>query len=106
MIIWKGWGILVPVIWVASYMILRNIFMSFWIDNYWIARIMSWLLYLVPSVLIWFIGRKFNERRNEVYLDEVSGETFRLGSLHTLFFIPFEYWAIIGFILSIWFEWY
>ena len=98
MIWWKGWGILVPVIWLVPFLISRSIF---W-DGGFILQILFWLLNLVPMVAIWFLGRRLNNQKNEVYIEPGTGNEKRLGYQHTFMFIPFEYWAIILFLVNIW----
>ena len=95
MIFWKGWGILVPVIWIVFFLISMNV----WIGGFF-GQI---LLISVPSVLLWFVGRKFNRYKDEViYVNSETGKETRLGYQHTFMFIPFEFWGIIILALNIW----
>ena len=76
------------------------------ISNFWLIRVLDLILPLFPNIVICFVGRNLNKRKGAAYFDQTTGETIRLGHQHTFLFISFEYGAIIGFVLSIWFRQY
>ena len=56
---------------------------------------------VLSSVIIWKLGKYFNRDANEVYVNQATGETRRIGNKHTFFFIPMQYWAVGVIILEI-----
>lgn len=102
-IVWRGWGILAPVILIGLTMTL-----SFGVDSYtnivdyadnhrWIYSIGS----LLGGILCWHIGVKINRKPGRIFIDEKTGQRFELRIIHSCFFIPFEYWLVVGIIASI-----
>lgn len=87
MIIWRGRGILVLLIWGIALGVSQALFdgmvgKGYYEDHAW-PKIMTGLIAAAP---IWFLGKKWNE----------SGER-----THDLFFIPMQYWAPLALIFSI-----
>ena len=50
---------------------------------------------LVAAVITWRVGRRLNSRPGRALMDLDTGEIEYRKTQHTLFFIPFEYWAPI-----------
>lgn len=95
LIIWRGWGLLVPVVVVATFvltaMIMEPIFGKDEFDLYGSGGIVFTLL---SSGLVGVLGYYFNVKRRKVYKDEETGERVK-SSTHTFFFIPMQYWALV-----------
>ena len=102
-IIWRGYGILAPVILVDITFILMMIIDSYthtinYADAHrWIYSIGS----LLGAGLCWPIGKYLNSKPGRIVIDEKTGQRIELKKIHSCFFIPFEYWAVIGVIASI-----
>ncbi|WP_054957318.1 hypothetical protein [Paenibacillus dakarensis] len=96
MIFWRGWGIigiLFPIL-IAGLLAA----LGFTDENshwyYFIGLTLS-------AIPVWFIGKRLNKDKDEIYTNEKTGERFKLGNRHTLFFIPLQYYAIVYPILGI-----
>ncbi|KNY26136.1 hypothetical protein [Pseudobacteroides cellulosolvens] len=101
MIIWSGWGILTPVIVMLMALIGGGIG-SIFLGN--AGSKGNWFIdvfIVLSSVIIWKVGKYFNRNANEVYANQATGETRRVGNRHTFFFIPMQYWAVGVIILEI-----
>lgn len=110
MLIWVGWGFLVPVVTfgcslVAEFVVERQMNDDqYYQDHAWPICV----AFLVAAIIIWPIGRALNRKpAPRELVDPQTGETFVLSSRsqHSFFFIPMEYWApilvSIGAVLSI-----
>ena len=96
MIIWSGWGILVPVIVIGTSLIMEIVTeAAFNDDSYYQSQ--SWPLALtlvVSGILVWFIGKSLNSKSERVVIDKQTGEELVLNaSNHRLFFVKMEYWS-------------
>ncbi len=90
MLIWKGAGILVPVIAIGILMVMQTLVnrifsdTTYYRDNEWPGL----LAILLASSLIWLLGRLFNR-------SAYQNTTIKIHKQHTFFFIAFEHWAYI-----------
>jgi hypothetical protein len=95
-LIWRGLGILIPVIYGLSYLAVSYVIATFDLDvDIDIANSkFLWCWALVGGVLTWFFGKDLNSPKT----DE-AGNPVR--KRHDLFFIPVQYWAFVvaGFVL-------
>lgn len=102
-IVWRGWGILAPLILVGITMLVTSLADSLtaslnYADHHrWIYTIGA----LLGAAACWFIGIKLNRRPGRIVIDEKTGARIELRKTHSCFFIPFEAWAAIGVIASI-----
>jgi hypothetical protein len=96
MIVWQGYGILVPVILAATWILipisLRAVIPDTAFTPYF-KYISAFSLFL-GALAVWFVGRKLNCGKGLELLNEKTGEKIVLKSKHTLFFIKMEYWSI------------
>lgn len=96
MIIWKGLGILVIVIFFAVTVTVQ------WTANalfgpgtYFLYK--AWLFppaLFVVAASCWFLGRYLHQYGKRELIDTTTGQKVVLRSRHSLFFIPMEYWAV------------
>jgi hypothetical protein len=88
--VWRGWGVVVPVIWFVSLwifqIVVNTIFDSGTYESYGIFKIAA---SLPIGIGIWVIGNILNENIT----------SFR--NKHSLFFIPVEHWGVIIPILTV-----
>lgn len=97
MIIWRGLGILVPIIAVVITLlaslqvnlITGNPDYSKW--HYWPKAVGA----VAAAVLIWFVGKYLNSRPGKVVIDKNTGREMILRKTHDLFFVKFEYWSFV-----------
>jgi len=95
MIIWRGLGILVPVIALTFFMGVMAIVDRFMKDddyskwNYWPKALGA----VAAAVAIWFIGRYLNKysKKPADYPTPENEPRYK----HDLFYVPFEYWSLI-----------
>lgn len=95
MIIWRGWGILVPIIPVALWVLIPESFKAAMSDAAYSEyfKFISAFSIFLGALAIWFLGRKLNGTKGRTLVDESTGETVVLKANHSLFFINMEYWA-------------
>ena len=97
MIIWKGWGILVVIITAAFVFGVDFITgAAFGNSNYY--AIHNWpegVAFLLSGIAVYFVGLYFNNKPGRVMIDKATGREIVLRRVHSMFFIPMEYWGII-----------
>jgi hypothetical protein len=93
MIIWKGYGFLVPVIAIVVGALISLLFGGlFNMNPSWTACIASF----AAAAAVWFVGKKFNDpAKDRVMIDKQTGQEFIIKPDHTLFFIKMQYWAFV-----------
>lgn len=103
MIIWTGRGILAPVI-IVSIITILSVTADLYtgIDNYgdthrWLYSIGS----LLGGMACWNLGKSWNSKPGRILLDEKTGEGIEVKDSDTCYFIPFQYWLIVGIIVAI-----
>jgi len=97
MLIWRGWGVLIFFVMLPIYGLLDAI-----LNNTSFNHLIEGLVMIVSAPIIWFIGKKLNcNKKAEVYVNKETGEEVVVGSKHTFFFIPIQYWGLIWGILGI-----
>lgn len=104
LIIWRGFGWLVPVIIVASFLLSEAGLDAVYGEGFYIANEWSPIAAIViGSLLIAFLGYFLNHKKRIIHVDPESGKK-KKSPAHTLFFIPIEAWAIIIPALFFWIE--
>ena len=103
LIIWRGYGWLVPVV-VFAALILSQLSVDavygdgFYTANAWPKQAAS----MVAAILVGFIGIYLNHTKRQIQVDEETGQVLGKAPSHSLFFIPIEYWALITLALFFW----
>lgn len=87
-LIWRGWGILIPALGAA--MLVAGA------DNPWGFLIAG----PIVAAAAWFVGRKVNNHPGRLLVDANTGEEFLQRPVNTFFFVKMEYWAVVLIILS------
>lgn len=97
MIIWSGWGILVPVIVFLTSLVMEALTESILGDDraYQEQAVPLTLALLISAVIVWFVGRYLNNRPGRVLVDKETGEEVVLRPRAAFFFVPMQYWAPI-----------
>ncbi|MBQ0712861.1 MAG: hypothetical protein KBT53_07870 [Porticoccus sp.] len=103
MLIWRGWGIIVPFIAISLWLMLQGLFESMMAPEAYTeySIYISAFSFLLGGLVIWILGKKLNGGEGRKLLDENTGERVVLKVNHSLFFINFEYWAIPLVIIAI-----
>ena len=103
MVIWSGWGILVPMFPLltcfAAYSLKDSLFgvSSEGVTNMWPAVVGMF----AAAVITWFMGIYFRNRENQVFQDPNTGQEFVVHKKHSLYFISMHWWGVIFLILSL-----
>ncbi|OIQ90477.1 hypothetical protein GALL_276160 [mine drainage metagenome] len=97
MIIWRGFGILVPIIagifslgtnYIVD-VIMKNDDYSKW--HYWPKALGA----VLAAGAVWYVGKYLNSRPGKVVIEKTTGRQVVLRKTHDLFFLKFEYWAFV-----------
>ena len=92
MLIWGGWGILIPLI--AAVLLFAGHLVA--------GQIGAAVGIIVSGVIVWFLGKNLNDKPNRVLFDPNKDEEVVVneGNRHTLFFIPMQWWGLILFLFG------
>lgn len=77
MLIWRGWGILSPIIAAAPVVVVNGSKMG---------NIVAGVGLVLAALLNWFLGQWFNRPLREADFD--------FGRRHSFFWIPMEWWSV------------
>ncbi|MCP1310156.1 hypothetical protein [Paenibacillus tyrfis] len=104
MIIWRGLGILNIVVPVIVYFIVDILLSALGLRSI-NPRLPLAFVFIVSGVIIWYMGKALNANSGKVLVDVETGQHYKMGTSHSLFFIPMHYWGpvglVIGFILIV-----
>ncbi len=95
MILWSGWGWLVPVAVFVSSLIFEAVSESatgsdrYYQQNPWLFA----LAMLLAGAVVWFAARHFDQKPAQVFIEKETGREVVLRSSPTFFFVPMRYWA-------------
>ncbi len=96
MIVWRGLGILAPIIPVAAWIFIPELFKAVF-GEMWFKSNYPWvsgLSILAGALAVWFWGRHLNAKK----VGSPGGENAEAQAVmkpgHSLFFIRMEYWSI------------
>lgn len=95
MIIWSGYGFLVPLIAMAAIALAQIAATSTKYDTNPLSGIVTFLMLALAGAAIWFLGKKFNTAPGRAVIDKQTGKEIVLRRKHSLFFVPMEYWGPI-----------
>ncbi|SEA00881.1 hypothetical protein SAMN05660420_01049 [Desulfuromusa kysingii] len=92
MFVWKGWGIVVPLIYLLLTTGVREVLNTAGMDDDWALTAGI----VLSAISLWFIGKKLNDPgKGKRVIDVDTGEEMLLVNTHTFFWIKAEYWAFI-----------
>ncbi len=96
LIVWRGFGWLVPVVIIAALILLQLSVDAVYGDGFYTAD--AWpkqAAFIVAALSVGFLGFFLNHTKRQLLFDEETGEALGKAPAHSLFFIPIEYWAVI-----------
>lgn len=96
MVFWRGWGI----IGILFPILVSGILAALGLSD----ENSKWFYFIgltLSAIPVWFIGKRLNKDKDEVFMNERTGQQFKLGNRHTLFFIPLQYFAVLYPLLGI-----
>jgi hypothetical protein len=102
MLIWSGFGFLVPLYIVFSFIAVFFSVSSTFGDAYLSTH--RWPLMLVfglACVASWLTGTLLHRRPTKVFVDKSTGKEVTFKSSHSFFFIPMRWWGIPLFLIMI-----
>lgn len=95
MVVWKGFGIITVIIVVVLIAVVGDFSRLIGINTDKHDWPMS-VAVLLAGIIIWFLGKYLNNRTDHiVMIDAQTGEPYKIGTQHSLFFIRMEYWGPI-----------
>ncbi|MCE5171204.1 hypothetical protein LQV63_18045 [Paenibacillus profundus] len=53
------------------------------------------------GVIIWYAGKALNTGSGKVLIDPETGQQYQMGTQHSLFFVPMQFWGPIGIVIGI-----
>lgn len=103
MIVWKGWGILaliIPLIcsWIASALFDSLHGVDFYKNSAWAMPLIIGL----ASIPTGLIGYRLNKKPPRILVDPETNEKIEIKTIHSMFWIPLQYWAIVILGICIW----
>jgi hypothetical protein len=102
MIIWTGWGILVPVVFFAVTILFQMLVDGILgPDTYSQAKHFQFFGTSAAALAVWLAGKRMNTKTERRVIDKETGEEMVLKSNHSFFFIPMQYWGFIIFALAV-----
>ena len=96
-IVWRGWGIIVPGIWFAALMLSAVIQGAVGSGTYLAYRgLIAAVVAVVCGFAIWFIAKAIESRPGRIFIDKATGREIKVGAnAGSFFFVPTRYWAFI-----------
>lgn len=96
MLVWKGNGILVPIITFVSALLTQMAFDKMVGPFYYTTHRWTIGVAMVPAaVLCWLLGKYFKKLNSQKAVDATGREVEVNGSEHSFFFIPMHYCGIV-----------
>lgn len=93
MVIWRGYGIVVPIVAIAGPALVQLLVESLLGDGYW--RQHQWPLQAAAfgtGALLWWLGRRLNSAAPRQWIDPASGIEFvHWPPRHSFFYVPVEW---------------
>ena len=96
MIIWSGFGFLVPIIAFGCLLASEAGIEAFSHDDKF-YQMHGWpklVAFLVAAAIVWPIGAVLERRGGRTLIDPATGEQVKVGGRHTFFFLPMKWWSL------------
>lgn len=96
-IVWRGWGILVPVFLIIAFVAATAIRNMIGGPTTAVTCLVFTLTDVAAGLAIWFAARALEARPGRVLVDKQTGREVKFGaSAGSFFFIPTRYWAFLS----------
>ena len=94
MIVWSGFGILVPMVYVLEFYLLG--YLGLYDKSQSNTNLVFALSFFIPAtVILWIAGRKLNFPGLKVFNKQDVLQNFRFRGGHSFFFLTIEVWALM-----------
>lgn len=96
LLIWRGYGILAPILALVTWLVPLALVQSI-VGQAAYSRIstpLSLLFGLAAAAAVWLVGTKLNGVPGRLLVDPRTGQQVVLRKRHDLFFVPMQWWAI------------
>jgi hypothetical protein len=103
-IIWRGWGFLTVIIFVAVLIVAIAVSSMFFDKNAPLSQVGRVALpasLFLAAAANWVVGRRLNGHPPRKLFDPKTGQSVLLKSRHTLFFVKMEYWSVPAVLLGV-----
>lgn len=95
-IVWRGWGILVPVFVVAAFFVAAGVQAIIPGDSAAEKLSAFPITGIVAGAACWLFQQRMEKRPKRVFIDEATGQKIAVGAdAGSFFFIPTRFWAFI-----------
>ena len=103
MVIWQGWGILALLIPMACSVGANTVFDAIYGENFYTTSrwAMPMALFLAAG-LVYLAGNKLNNKPGRILLDPENNQKVELKNIHSMFWIPLQYWSGIVIVFAVW----
>jgi hypothetical protein len=103
MIVWSGYGILVPIITFLSLLLTQLAFDKVFGLFYYSTHRWSIGVAMIPAaVLCWLLGTYFRKLGAKTVIEKETGREIQLpGASHSFFFIPMHYCGVVLLLIGI-----
>ena len=103
MLVWKGWGILALIIPLVLSIGIgagldANYGKDFYINSTWAMP----MVFAVSSFIVLIIGKEVNNKPGKILIDPENNKEVEIKTIHSMFWIPLQYWGLIILVISIW----
>jgi len=95
MIIWTGKGILSVLVVIGVLFISIKVLPEDYADYTFV------IAFFAGGLFSWVYGEKWNNQKEEIFIDPQTGEKSLVNNNHTLFWVPMQYWGIVFPVLGI-----
>lgn len=103
MVIWKGWGILAILILLVCSVLVEFASNALFGDGFYKSS--TWatpLAFVLSAGIVYIVGIKLNNKPGKILIDPENNQEVELKSIHSMFWIPMQYWSFIFVGLAVW----
>jgi len=95
-LLWKGWGIVTPLVPLATALAVdAAVTPWFGAGYFWEGDWPLPVALALAALIVFVMGHKINSRPGRILIDPLTDETVELKTVHSLYYIPMQYWGVI-----------
>lgn len=103
MIVWKGWGIMALIIPLLCSLAVGTALDAYHGENFYQSSVWAMPAVLAVSALfVYLFGARVNNKPGRLLIDPENNERVELKQIHSMFWIPLQYWSVIIVVISLW----